>query len=107
MRQQWASLACLLKSVSRNGSSARWDLSDIKYQGDYPQPWGSGTMMTSKQFIGDVELNNGAQVGHPLLMIHMHSRRLTCCMPQHQSRCTCAGRHALHAQTPAMMHMRR
>ena len=62
MRQQFASLACLLKLVSKAGKSARWDLSDIKYQGEYTQPWGQGETTTSKQFVGDIELNNGAKI---------------------------------------------
>ena len=62
MRQQFASLACLLKPVSKSGKSARWDLSDIKYQGDYFQPWGKAETPTSKQFVGEFELNNGAKI---------------------------------------------
>lgn len=62
MRQQFASLACLLKKVSRRGYSSRWDISNITYQGEYLHKWGQDTMPVSKQFIGDFELKNGAQV---------------------------------------------
>ena len=62
MRQSFASLACLLKGVSKAGKSSRWDLSDIKYQGEYVQPWGKGQTPTSKQFVGEFELTNGAKV---------------------------------------------
>ncbi len=62
MRQQFASLACLLKGVSASGKSARWDLSDIKLQGDYLHAWGDRTTSVSKQFVGEFTLNNGAQV---------------------------------------------
>lgn len=62
MRQQFASLACLLKGVSASGKSARWDLSDIKLQGDYVHAWGERTSSVAKQFVGEFTLNNGAQV---------------------------------------------
>ena len=62
MRQQFASLACLLKKVSRRGFSAKWDESNYTFQGEYMHKWGDGTIPVSKQFIGDFELKNGAQV---------------------------------------------
>ena len=62
MRQQFASLACLLKGVSASGKSARWDLSDIKLQGDYQHRWGDHSTSVAKQFVGEFTLNNGAQV---------------------------------------------
>lgn len=62
MRQQYASLACLLKGVSKSGKGARWDLSDIKYQGDYTHAWGQGSTSVYKGFVGEFTLNNGAQV---------------------------------------------
>ncbi|CAL8469668.1 g9209 [Coccomyxa elongata] len=62
MRQQFASLACLLKGVSASGKSARWDLSDIKLQGDYVHAWGNAQTSVAKQFVGEFTLNNGAQV---------------------------------------------
>lgn len=62
MRQQFASLACLLKKVSRRGFSAKWDESNYTFQGEYMHKWGDRTVPVSKQFIGDFELKNGAQV---------------------------------------------
>lgn len=67
MRQQFASLACLLKGVSASGKSARWDLSDIKLQGEYLHAWGGSQTPVSKQFVGEFKLNNGAQVHAPNL----------------------------------------
>ena len=62
MRQQFASLACLLKKVSRRGFSAKWDESNYTFQGVYMHKWGDRSLPVSKQFIGDFELKNGAQV---------------------------------------------
>ena len=62
MRQQFNSLACLLKKVSRRGYAAKWDESNYTFQGEYMHKWGDREIPVSKQFLGDFELMNGAQV---------------------------------------------
>ena len=62
MRQQFNSLACLLKKVSRRGYAAKWDESNYTFQGEYTHKWGEREISVSKQFLGDFELMNGAQV---------------------------------------------
>ena len=62
MRQQFASLACLLKKVSVKGFSGKWDETNYTFQGDYTHQWGKDKIPVSKQFVGDFELKNGAQV---------------------------------------------
>ena len=63
MRQQFASLACLLKKVSINGFSGKWDETNYTFQGEYFHKWGSERKIeVSKQFVGDFTLKNGAQI---------------------------------------------
>lgn len=63
MRQQFVSLACLLKKVSTSGFSGRWDLTNYTHQGEYFHKWGPDRKVeVSKQFVGDFTLKNGAQV---------------------------------------------
>ena len=63
MRQQFASLACLLKKVSTRGFSGKWDETNYTFQGEYFHKWGSERKIeVSKQFIGDFTLKNGAQI---------------------------------------------
>ena len=63
MRQQFASLACLLKKVSTRGFSGKWDETNYTIQGEYSHKWGNDRkVQVSKQFIGDFTLKNGAQI---------------------------------------------
>ena len=63
MRQQFASLACLLKKVSNKGFSGKWDETNYTVQGTYYHKWGNDRkVQVSKQFIGDFTLKNGAQI---------------------------------------------
>ena len=62
MRQNFASLACLLAKVMHRGHATYWEDSDVKHQGVYPKKWGDSEVTTLKQFVGDVELLSGGQV---------------------------------------------